>query len=344
MTRFKLADALVAPGVARRRRPWWIGAVATVVLAGAGALAPYLIPNEYAMQIALEMLTLSIFSLSIGFLARYLGVMSLGHAAFYGGGAYALAIAMSSWGFELTHAAIFGVLAGSVISLLIGLIVVRTTGMAFLMLTLAVGQALYQLVVQTALRPITGAYDGLNLRIAAEDTFFGLPKSELTNDYLFWYPTLGVLVVCGLVTWMVGRSRFGLTLEGIRENEERMRFSGFGTFAPRLTAFVISGAMASTAGVLSAVNHLYISPEVLSFNTGSHPLVASIIGGVAVVAGPILGAVLYVLGQVVFNDSGNLPLFMGAAMVIVLVFLRGGITGAIAEKIQRRRRRRRERS
>lgn len=339
MTSIKLADILGSPRIASRRRPWWIGVVTAAVLAGIGAVVPYFVPGEYAMRIALEMLTLSIFALSIGFLARYLGLMSLGHAAFYGGGAYALAIAVSSWGLGMTEAAVFAVLAGTAISLVMGLIVVRTTGMAFLMLTLALGQALNQLAVQTALRPVTGAYDGLTIRVAEGDTFFGFTKDAMSNDYLFWYPTLIVLVLSGVVTWWVGRSRFGLTLEGIRENEERMRFSGFGTFAPRLGAFVISGAMASAAGVLYAVNHRYVSPELLTFNTGSHPLVASIIGGVVVVAGPIIGAVLYVLGQVYFNESGNLPLFMGAAMVLVLVFLRGGITGFVTEQLQRRRRR-----
>jgi branched-chain amino acid transport system permease protein len=344
MTGIILADPVTLMPTKARRRPWWIGVVVAVVLLGIGAVVPYVVPNDYVMRVALEIVTLGIFALSVGFLARFLGLYSLGQAAFFGGGAYALAIAMTSWGWGLTQAAIFGVVVGTAISFLMGLIVVRTTGMAFLMLTLALAQALYQLVVQTALRPVTGAYDGLTLRIDRADTFFALPRSELSNDYLFWYPTLVVLVIAGVATWLVGRSRFGTTLEGIRENEERMRFTGFGTFAPRLTAFVISGAMASAAGVLTAVNHSYVSPEMLSFTTGANPLVAAIIGGVVVVAGPILGAALYVLGQVAFNDSGNLPLFMGAAIVLVLVFLPGGITGALRDGFQRMNRRRKERS
>ncbi|CUU56529.1 branched-chain amino acid transport system permease protein [Parafrankia irregularis] len=303
-------------------------AVATVVLV-AGLAMPSVVADAYTMGLAVEAALLGLLALGIGFLARHLGLISLGHTAFFGGAAYAVGIAVNRWGWDPLPSVLFGVLVGTVIAVLMGVLVVRASGMGFLMLTLALSQALYQLCVQTAFRPLTGAYDGLLIGLDADSSFVGLSPADLQDPGRFW-PVVWVPLAVGLVVvWLVGRSRFGTTLEGIRENEERMRFSGYNTFLPRLAAFVLSGLLASLGGALFALNAAYVSPDLLGFAQAGDSLIAAMVGGLGTLAGPLVGTALYVWGESRLNSGANLPLYTGVALIVVLVFLPGGITGTL---------------
>src|SRR5699024_4915175 len=154
---------------------------------------------------------------------------------------------------------------------------------------LALSQALYALSVQTSARPLTGAHDGKLLNYDRSMTFFGLPQADIMNPGLFWPFAWISLTVCATLLWLVGRSRFGTVREGIRENEERMRFSGYNTFLPRLGAFVLSGFVASLGGALFAINSGYVSPDILGFTRAGDSLIAALIGGFGILIGPILG-------------------------------------------------------
>jgi len=325
-------------GGARRgpaRRTTLIGlAVATLVLA-AGLSVPYVISEAYTMSLVVDWVILSMLALGIGFLARHLGLISLGHTAFFGGAAYTVGIATTHWGWSPLPAVVAGIGAGTALALVMGVLVVRASGMGFLMLTLALSQALYQLSIQTAARPITGAYDGLLVTYKPDATFLGMSQSDLMDPGLFWAVAWSALVVVAAILWLVGRSRFGTVLEGIRENEERMRFSGYDTFGPRLIAFVLSGAVAALGGALFALNASYVSPEVLGFLRAGDALIAAIIGGFGVLLGPVLGAALFVFAQGKLNLGNNLHLFIGIALIVVLVFMPGGITGAVS-RLRRR--------
>ncbi|MFD4972869.1 branched-chain amino acid ABC transporter permease [Streptomyces sp. NPDC058424] len=325
------ASAVAAPIAARLAANRGIRgtAVAAAVLL-IGFSVPYLGLDQYSMGLVLNGVILALLALGIGFLARHLGLISLGHTAFFGGAAYALGIATTHWGWGPTPAALFAFAVGTLLALGMGVLVVRSSGMGFLMLTLALGQALYQFSVQTVARPYTGAYDGLQLQYPAGRTFLGLTAPQLMDAGMFWPVAWVALVVSAFVLWAVARSRFGTVLEGIRENEERMRFSGYNTFGPRLTAFVLSGAVASLGGVLFALNANYVSPEVLSFLKAGDSLIAAIVGGLGTLLGPVLGAMLYTYAQARLNVSGNLPLYTGAALVLVLMFLPGGVLGGLA--------------
>ena len=234
-------------------------------------------------------------------------------------------------GWGLVPSALVGLLAGVVLAAAIGALVMRATGVAFLMLTMVFALAIYQIVVMESVRPLTGGYDGLLLIPAPDDTFLWLKSVELLNDRLFWPIAWVTLIVVVFVLWLVGRSRFGTVLHGIRENAERMRFSGFGIFGPRFAAFVIAGSAASLAGVLTALNSGLVTDQMLSFTTASQQLVATIVGGLATILGPIVGAFLYTYLQSLFSGFGSLEFFLGLTLVIVLAFLRGGITGGIAQ-------------
>ena len=324
----------VAPPAARRlglsRRLAVQGLAIGAVVLAAGFAVPYIVLDRFYISTLFDGLVLAMLALSIGFLARHLGLISLGHTAFYGSAAYLVGISATHWGWSPVMAALFGLAGGTVLALLMALLVVRSSGMGFLMLTLAFGQALYQLSIQQVAIPYTGAFDGLQISYGSNASFLGLSVSRMMNAALFWPVVWTALVLCTVGLWIVGRSKFGTILEGIRENEERMRFSGYNTYWPRVLAFTISGLVASLAGVMFALNAAYVSPEVLSFLKAGDSLIAAIIGGLGVLLGPVLGAMLYIVAQSQLNQSGNLHLYMGALLVIVLMFLPGGILGGLS--------------
>lgn len=303
--------------------------VAAVVLV-LGLQVPSVVSGTYELSLLTEGVLLGILALGIGFLAHRSGLVSLGHTAFYGTAAYLVAIGTSHWGMGAGTAALIGVLGGTLLAVAIGALVVRTPGMGFLMLTLAFGQALYQLCVLTSMRPVTGAYDGLTLKMSSTASVFGLDQAQLSEQTSFWPVAWIALVLVAFALWVVGRSRLGLVLEAIRENEERARFSGYNTYLPRLIAFAVSGASASIAGVLFALHASFVSPDVLSFATAGNSLIAAIVGGIATLVGPVVGAILYIFTQNEFGSNGNVELYTGIALVVVLAFIPGGIVGGFS--------------
>lgn len=309
----------------------WIGLAVAVVILLVGFAVPYLVTDTYNMSLILDAALLSMLALGIGFLARHLGLISLGHTAFFGGAAYLVAMGTSHWGWGPMQATAVAILGGTALAVLMGFLVVKASGMGFLMLTLALSQALYQLSVQTAARPLTGAYDGLQVSYDRDLLFLGAPKADLMNPGLFWTFAWSALVICAVALWLIGRSRFGTLLEGIRENEERMRFSGYDTFVPRLVAFVISGLVASVGGALFALNAAYVSPEQLGFVRAGDALIAALVGGLGTLLGPVLGVALFTWAEANLNEGGNLHLYTGAAVVLVLAFMPGGITGTVGK-------------
>jgi branched-chain amino acid transport system permease protein len=317
-----------------------IGAGLALASLVVGLAIPALGVPSYQMTILVDAALLSIVAISIGFLYRHLGLISLGQTAFYGSGAYVTAILNAKAGWGLLPAAIVGVLAGAALAAIVGVLVMRATGVAFLMLTMVFGLAIYQIVVMEKMRPITGGYDGLVLMPEPDSHFLWLNTTDVMDDTAFWPLVWVVLVLVAFVLWLVGRSYFGTVLHGIRENAERMRFSGFGIALPRFLAFVIAGTVSSIAGVLTALNGGLVTDQLLSFATAGQQLVATIVGGLSTVLGPIVGGFLYTYLQSLFSDVGGLDFYLGLTLVLVLAFLRGGITGGIALLIKQLKARR----
>jgi branched-chain amino acid transport system permease protein len=324
------------PALGLDRRLLIRGIVVTAVVLVLGLFVPTFVTDPYYMGIAADGIVLGILAIGIGFLAHRCGLISLGHTAFYGGAAYGIAIATTHWGWGPFQAAAFAVVGATLLSVVVGALVIRTPGMAFLMLTLAFGQLLYQVSILTSVRDVTGAFDGIGITWSTDATFLGLTQAELGAADTFWPVAWIVLVLVGFGLWIVGRSRFGVILEAIRENEERARFSGYNTYYPRLAAFAISGFCAALAGALFALKASYVSPDVLSFVVAGDTLIAAIVGGFTLLAGPVVGALLYIFAQGEFAETGNLHLYTGLAMIITLVFLPGGITGFAAQLFNRR--------
>jgi branched-chain amino acid transport system permease protein len=325
------------PAVGLDRKLLLRGAIVAAAALVLGLFVPNFINDPYYMGIAADGVVLGIMALGIGFLAHRSGLISLGHTAFYGGSAYGIAIATTHWGWSPVQAAVFAIVGGTLLAVVVGALVIRTPGMSFLMLTLAFGQALYQLSVLTSVRSVTGAFDGLAVTWGPTDSFFGMTQAQVGAADTFWPMAWVALVLVAFGLWVAGRSRFGIVLEAIRENEERARFSGFNTYLPRLVAFTLSGLCASVAGVLFALKASYVSPDVLSFVLAGDSLIAAIVGGFTLLLGPVVGAILYIYAQGQFSETGNLQLYTGLAMIIAVVFLPGGVTGSAATLIKRAR-------
>jgi branched-chain amino acid transport system permease protein len=313
------------------RRLWPLAAL--VLLIVLGAFLPMALKSPFYLELLISATILGIAAVALGFLAHQCGLVMFGVAGFSGGGAYLFAIAVMQFRWDVLGATLFALLAATVLSALVGALIVRARPLPFAMLTLALAQMLNSVVKITQYRDVTGGDDGLPLTFAG--SFFGLTQAQLAKPESFW--PVAWLALCGvmLLAWAVGRSRTGQVLRAIRANDERMRFSGFDTYWPRLLAFTITGFIASVAGVLTALHSAFASPELLDFVTGGNALVAMLVGGAGTVAGPVLGALLYVIGQDQFGASGHLELLTGIGVVVVIVAFPEGAMGFIRNSLRR---------
>lgn len=308
-------------------------ALVVAVLVVVGLFVPTVFKNTFYLGLMINAIVLGIAAVAIGFLAHQSGLMMFGAAAFTGSATYLFAIAVTRFHWDVMAAAAFALLACTLLSALIGALVVRARPLPFAMLTLALAQMLRSLVMVTEFRPVTGGDDGLALNFAG--SFFGLGQAQLAKPETFW--PVAWLALCGvmLLAWAVGRSRAGRVLRAIRANEERMRFSGFNTYAPRVLAFTLAGFIAAVSGLLTALNTAFASPELLDFATGGNALVATLVGGIGTVSGPVLGALLFVIGQDQFGGTGHLELLTGLGVVLVIVAFPEGAMGFIRNSISK---------
>ena len=310
----------VAPGVERTVR--------TLVIVGLVALGvwmPAVITSDYWLGLLVNAMILGLSAVSIGFLAHQSGLMMFGVSALTGGATYIYAIAITWCGLKALPASAVTLVVATILFALVGALIVRARPLPFAMLTLALAQLLHSVVLITDFRPVTGGDDGLALTY--EGTLFGIGQAEMLKPGSFW-PVCWI-AFCGVMalSWVLSRSRFGQVLRAIKANEERMRFSGYDTYTPRVLAFAFAGFIAAVAGLLSGFYTAFASPELLDFSTGGNALVATLIGGVGTLAGPALGALLYVIGQDLFGATGNLELLTGVGVALVIYLFPEGATG-----------------
>ncbi len=265
------------------------------------------------------------------------GLVSFGHAAFFGIGGYAAGIMAShammlqplAFGIPATNQmpAVFfiAVVVCAVVALLTGAISLRTSGVYFIMITLAFAQMIYYLAISW---PAYGGEDGLS--IAQRNAFPGLNMADPISFFLVCYGTLAVAL---LLFALVRDSRFGAALQAARQNEARLASVGISPFRIRLAAYVISAAITGIAGVLFANLNRFVGPSMLSWQMSGELIVFIILGGTARLFGPVMGAALFVLFEFALGGmTERWQLFLGLILLVVVLFARGGVVGLIAGK------------
>ncbi len=330
-----ISPTVMSPSTAAKTGPRWKWPLVWLALLVIGLMAPRVITSGYYLGVMISIMTLGIAAVGIGFLMHQCGFVMFGVAAFIGLPAYLVGIA-TNYGMGL-HGAVLAALAGStVFAALVGALVVRARPLPFSMLTLALAQMLKSAATLQSMRPITSGDDGMTMTF--KGTFMGLSQSQLAKNDAFWPIALIALALALLIAWKAATSRFGQVLRATQANEERMRFSGFDTYLPRLLAFILACFLVSISGVLIALHSAFASPELLDFATGGNALIAMLIGGAANVLGPLLGALLYTVAQDYFGSTGYLELLTGIAIVVMIwVFPKGamGLVLALWTRITR---------
>jgi len=256
---------------------------------------------------------------------------------FYGGSGYIFALLIVHLEIALPVAAILAILCAILFAVVVGMIIIRASGIAFAMLTLAVGMLVYVAVTQN--RSITNGFDGFSIPL--EGSLFGIQFQDLLNPATAWPFIWAILLLAIGGLWLVGRTVFGRELGALRENEERARFIGLQSFLPKLAAFAISACVASIAGVFSAMNHAFVSPDSLFWAMSGHALVVAVIGGVGSVWGAPAGAFIFVFLQSAFLGTSYYEIVLGAVLIVIVVVSPGGlaeIVGRAANAVSRRMR------
>lgn len=278
--------------------------------------------SRYATTVLRDILVFAILALSLDLLIGYTGLPSLGHAAFFGAGAYAAGIASQRLGTDgLLVTLPAAVLVAGLLAALIGALSVRASGIFFLMLTLALAQMVYSFAYQAT--DLTGGSNGF--AGVARPTLGGLSFAD--NDALFALVATTFLLVLLLVRRLASSS-YGHALVGVRENERRMRALGYDTRAIKLSVFVLAGALAGLAGALSAYSLRFVSPNDASLGTSITAFVMVLIGGAGSLAGPAAGAVVVILIERVLNSSiAFSQTVLGLLFIGFVLTARQGIAG-----------------
>ena len=294
--------------------------------------------TDFYTQMVTRMMIMAIFAMSLDLLQGVTGLVSLGHAAYFGLAGYALAFLtpagapVSVW-WTLPVA----VLASGLAALVIGFFVVRTHGIYFIMVTMAFAQMVFFLFFDNK---VLGGSDGLYINFKPSVEVAGLAVLDLDNKLSMYYFTLGAMLAVYFFLRRLLWSPFGRALAGIRVNEHRMRAMGFGTFGYKLSAFTLAGALAGLAGYLWGAQTGYINPELMGFQMSAHAIMMVVLGGMGNIAGAIVGAFTFEYLLHVFKDlpqvgSVNLgkhwQLWMGLFIVLLITFAPRGLLG-IAER------------
>ena len=279
-----------------------------------------------------RILIFALFAVSLDLLVGITGLPSLGHAAYFGIGAYTAGLVSIHWTSEAPVPVLLAAVAGAVAAAATGWLCVRSGGVYFLMLTLAIGELVNQLA--TRLSSVTGGSNGL----------FGIPSTRVAGEPLtlaglvYWY-VLAVALLGFLGLWLVAHSPFGGALRGIRDNEPRMRSLGYSPFRYKFVAFILAGGFAGLAGGLFAGLLRIVNPSDAGFTSSALMLLAVVLGGAGTLWGPILGAAVVVLVRDTFGPQldGHGPLLLGIVFVVAVYVLPRGLAG-LAGLLTRRQR------
>lgn len=301
----------------------------SLALLAIAAAAPFVVHPVFAMQI----LCFALFASAFNLVAGYLGLISFGHAAFFGTAAYLSGHAVKVWQWPTELAILFATLVALLMGTVFGLLAVRSKGVYFAMITLALSQLVYYVAHQSR---FTGGEDGMPG--IPRGTLFGLiPLSNQLTMYIF------VLVVVGAglaIVYRAVNSPFGKLLVAIRDNEQRVTSLGYNVVSIKLLAFVISATLTGLAGATKAIVFQFASQADIVWAMSGVPVLATLIGGIGTLVGPVIGALVLIGSEHWLAGAGQWVFFIqGALFVLVVLFFRRGIWGECLAFAERRRRR-----
>lgn len=299
------------------------GALLVVLL-----LALPLFAGRYPLYLTIQILILSVFALGFNLLLGYTGLLSFGQAGFFGVGAYACAKILLAVP-NLLLGLLGGVAIAGATALVLGLLSVRHTRIYFAMLTLAWGMMIYSIAWKW--RDFTGGDDGLVGIPRAPLDIPGVVSLSVASMERYYYVVVVVSVIAIWAMYRLVRSPLGLTLQAIRDSESRAAFAGVPVRAYRLIAFTVAGLYAGLAGALLPPLENTVTPPVAHWSTSAEPLLATLLGGIHVFGGPIMGAFLFfVIKDIIVRFTQYWLIWLGAIVIALVMGFRGGVLSLVA--------------
>lgn len=293
-------------------------------------LLPWLLPSK---ALAVNVLVYGVVAVGYNLLFGYTGMLSFGHAAFFGAGAYITGIAIGQFGVPWYAAVALGVLGGGALALVIGALSTRTRGIYFSMVTLALAQLVYYVALQAS--SWTGGENGLRGFTVDKINLFGVGINFLdpVNKYYV------LMVFAALALWIVSRilnSPFGAAIEAIRENERRAQTCGFDVERTKLLSFTLSGLICALAGTMSALHLAFVPLDVLHYHTSGMIVMMTLLGGARSFFGPFVGALAFLLMEDVFSLwTSHWQIIVGSIFIMFVLFLPKGLWGTFLERVSR---------
>ncbi|WP_027060693.1 branched-chain amino acid ABC transporter permease [Mesorhizobium loti] len=290
----------------------------------------FLLP-EYYHGLLSRIMVLAVFAIGYNILFGYVGLLSLGHAMFFGAGLYGAGLAVIQLGWGVPLAFVSGIACGAVLALVIGLLALRTTGVAFMIVTMMFAQVFSLLILYFA--SWTGGDQGMVVPQPARVLTFGATSLDLTNPTVRYMSALALFSVVLLITLAIVRSRYGRVLIAIRENEERTKMLGYDTFSNKLIAVVVSGTICAASGAAYALLFGYVGSSFASVQYSILPLLWVLLGGAATTLGPLIGTVfMYYVIDITSGYTSAYLLIVGIALILLVLFFPKGVLGTIRQR------------
>ncbi|PWK70584.1 branched-chain amino acid ABC transporter permease [Aminobacter sp. AP02] len=286
---------------------------------------------EYHHGVLARVLVLAVFAMGYNVLFGYAGLLSLGHAMFFAAGLYGAGLPLYHLGWGVPAAFGAGIAAGFVASLIIGLLALRTSGVAFMIVTMMFAQVFYLTTLYFG--EWTRGDEGLVLQQQARQVTLGAQTLDLTSPATRYLLAVALFAIVLLASVALVRSRHGRVLVAIRENEERTRMLGYDTFANKLAAVVTSGVICAAAGAAYALLFGYVGSTFASVQYSILPLLWVLLGGAATTLGPLIGTLfMYYVIDIASGYTSAYMLVVGAVLILLVLFFRKGVLGTVRER------------
>jgi branched-chain amino acid transport system permease protein len=294
------------------------------ILLAALCVMPWLLAR-YQLSILIDLLIFGLFAMSLDLIMGYVGMISFGHAAYFGLGAYTSALILINFEPPLPIAVLAGATVAGSVAVLVGWFSTRATGIYFAMLTLAFAQLFYTIAFKW--RDLTGGSDGI-AGVPKVSLFWGLPK--ITSSTSFYFIVLACITVSWVICRAIIRSPFGRAIQGIHENEGRFVSLGRDARPFKIIIFVIAAFFAGLAGALHATFRGFASPEAMYWVASGQVIMMVVIGGIGTLIGPIIGAMVFILIEEVLSSyTEHWMLFTGIIFVFMVLLFPKGIAGVV---------------